>query len=92
MYVIFVQEWKFTIKSKSKDYLFEDDISIDININKNKVADLAKITFKFAWSTPLIPCDVKTSTLCPMKDPRTNWEEILKSSVWIGAGRLKLTK
>ena len=34
----------------------------------------ASVRFKFAWSTRIDECD-GTDEDCPMKDPRTKWEE-----------------
>ena len=36
----------------------------------------ALVRFKFAWSTRIDECD-GTDEDCPMKDPRTKWEEVV---------------
>ena len=85
--IIFLQAWSFDVqKDENDENLFKGKISIDIKIRKDKVADPAKVKFKFSWSTSLIPCNDKESKNCPMKDPRTNWEETLEQSIWVGAG------
>ena len=85
-----MQAWTFDVqKDENDDSLFKRNIPIDIKIKKDKVADPAKVKFKFSWSTALIPCNDKESKNCPMKDPRTNWEETLEQSIWVGAGMLE---
>ena len=86
--LILLQAWTFIVQ-KGDENLFKRNIPIDIKIKKDKVADPAKVKFKFSWSTSLIPCNDKESKNCPMKDPRTNWEETLEQSIWVGAGMLK---
>ena len=85
---ILFQAWNFIVP-KVDENLFKENIPIDIKIKKDKVADPAKVKFKFSWSTALISCNDKESKNCPMKDPRSNWEETLEQSIWVGAGMLE---
>ena len=39
----------------------------------------ASVRFKFAWSTRIDECDGSDED-CPMKDPRTKWEESVPDS------------
>ena len=39
----------------------------------------ALVRFKFAWSTRMDECDGSDED-CPMKDPRTKWEEAIPDS------------
>ena len=89
--IILLQAWTFDVeKDENDENLFKENIPIDIKIKKDKVADPAKVRFKFSWSTSLIPCNDKESKNCPMKDPRTNWEETIEQSIWVGAGMLEI--
>ena len=73
-------------KTEQNKNIFEDTVSIVIKIKDDRVADPENVRFKFSWSTSLIPCDGKVSKNCPMKDPRTNWDENIVQQVWVGAG------
>ena len=75
------KEWKYTIARRDNENdLYEDQVSVQIQMKKERISQPAMMQFKLAWSTDIKDCGKEC------KDPRNNWEEVLDQKVWIDTG------
>ena len=74
-----MQEWKHTIGQRKTD-IYEDRLSVQIQMRNERISDPANMRFKFEWSTNLNDCGIDC------RDPRNEWEEVIEQIVWINTG------
>ena len=82
-----MQTWTYVVtRNVEASDTFEKLISIEIQISKtDRISEPIIPNFKFRWSTDLENCNVKKKH-CPMKDPRSNWEEKISHKIWLDTG------